>query len=322
MWSYIARRLLYNIPVFLAIVAVVFFLLRAGVDPARAFQGKNVTEEQLELFRDKHGLNDPVLVQYARFVWQFVRFDFSQESWTQEGTTVAEILQQRIVPSLSVTAPSLIITTLLATCVGLISAFFRGRFPDRALMFCAVIGMCISYLVYIIFGQYYGAYQLSEALRGTGRSGWFAIEGYEPGLANWAYYCLLPVTINVIVAMGYDTRYYRAVMVEETNRDYITTAIAKGASRRKVMFVHMLKNAMIPIITRVMITLPFLITGALLVEQYFNIPGVGRQLLASISAKDFPVIQVFTTFFAVIFIATNILTDILYAFVDPRVRLQ
>ena len=149
----------------------------------------------------------------------------------------------------------------------------------------------------------------------------FAIDGYEAGFSKWAHYCLLPVIISVIVAMGYDTRFYRAVMVEESSQDYIRTAMAKGVSKTRVMFVHMLKNAMIPIITRVVITLPFLIAGSILLEIYFSIPGMGRTLIDAVKAKDFPVIQMFTAIFAAIYIVTNILTDILYAWVDPRVRL-
>jgi len=151
---------------------------------------------------------------------------------------------------------------------------------------------------------------------------WFAAGGYEPGIGKWAYYCALPVAIDVILAMGYDTRFYRAVMVEEATRDYITTAVAKGASKRKVMFVHMLKNAMIPIVTRIMISFPFLIGGSILLETYFRIPGMGRALIEAIVNKDFPVIQAFTAVFAAIFVLSNILTDVLYALVDPRVRLS
>ena len=151
---------------------------------------------------------------------------------------------------------------------------------------------------------------------------WFAIQGYEPGVLNWFHYILLPVMISVIVAMGYDTRFYRAVMVEETGRDYIVTARSKGATRRKIMFVHMLRNALIPIVTRIMITLPFLITGSILLEMYFGIPGMGKKLITAINEKDLPIIESFTALFAGIFILSNILTDVLYAIVDPRVRLS
>jgi peptide/nickel transport system permease protein len=202
--------------------------------------------------------------------------------------------------------------------VGLVSAYYRGRLIDRALMVLIVLGMSVSVLVFIILGQYFGAFWLKE------RFGLelFATGDYKPGLRNWVYYCSLPVLIDVVLAMGYDTRFYRAVMVEETTRDYITTALAKGAPRPKIMFVHMLKNAMIPIITRIMISVPFLIGGSILLETQFRIPGMGRALIEAITNKDFPVIQVFTAVFAGVFVLTNILTDVMYALVDPRVRLS
>ena len=178
--------------------------------------------------------------------------------------------------------------------------------------------MSVSFLVYIILGQYFGAYLLNRWLGGE----LFAVDGYEPGIRNWTHYCLLPVIISVIVGMGYDTRYYRAVMVEESQQDYITTALAKGATKRKIMFVHMLKNAMIPIVTRVAISLPFLIVGSILLEKFFGIPGMGRTLIGAVQANDFPVVQAFTAIFAAVYIATIILTDLLYAVFDPRVRLS
>ena len=179
--------------------------------------------------------------------------------------------------------------------------------------------MSVSFLVYIILGQYFGAYKLHQW---TGHEV-FAVQGYDTDEPNWwLHFCLLPVLISTIVAMGYDTRFYRTVMVEEISKDYIRTARAKGVTERRVMFVHMLKNAMISVITRIMITLPFLVMGSILLESFFGIPGMGMTLIIAIEAKDFPVIQCFTAVFAVLFILSNILTDVLYAVVDPRVRLS
>jgi peptide/nickel transport system permease protein len=258
-------------------------------------------------------------VQYAELVGDVLTLDFANvESWTNPGLSVGEMLGNSIVPSLSITIPALVLTSVLAVSIAIISAFFRGRPMDKTLMALAVLGMSVSFLVYIIFGQYWLGYLLGS----ESDVSYFAVGGYEPGIENWPYYCLLPVLISVIVAMGYDTRFYRAVMVEESGRDYITTAKAKGATRNKIMFVHMLKNAMIPIITRIMTTLPFLVMGSLLLEVYFNIPGMGRVLFKAIQEQDFPVVQVFVAMFAALFILSNILTDVLYALVDPRVRLS
>ena len=207
--------------------------------------------------------------------------------------------------------------------VGLLAAVNRGRVIDRGLMFLAVVGMSISFLVFIILGQYFGAYWLTERL-GTEV---FAVR-YDPSrltgnfAADWATFYLLPVIISVIVSMGYDTRFYRSVIVEQTTADYIRTARAKGCGQARVMFKHLLRNALIPIITRVMITLHFLIVGSLLLEVYFSIPGMGATLLTHMQNKDFAVTQAIVAILAAIFILSNILTDVLYALVDPRVRLS
>jgi len=317
MWIYIIRRVLYNIPVFLAIVLLVMMLLR-NQDPVPALLGKNATEEEYESKRHELGLDRPLLVQYSELIWIIVTFNFEREMWTQSGMSVGEQLRTAIPASLALTIPALILTSCISICIGLISAFARGRWLDKTLVFFAVLGMSVSFLVYIIFGQYFGSYQLGRLL------GYpvFAIHGYEAGLQNWAHYLLLPVMISVIVSMGYDTRFYRAVMVEETLKDYIVTARAKGASDSKIMFVHMLRNAMIPIITRIMITLPFLVTGSILLETFFGIPGMGNVLLTAILNNDFPIVEVFAAIFAGMFIVSIILTDVLYALFDPRVRLQ
>ncbi len=356
MWTYIVRRTLYNIPVFLAIILVVMGALRV-TDPVSAHLGKNASEDQIRLKTEAMGLDQPFIVQYGVFLRDLALFwkpipeqdravDAAEvegdpgthqkpspwkrketRSWDQD-LPVGKMILDAVPPSIAVMAPTLLITASIAIVVGLISAFNRGRTADKTLMFLAVIGMSISVLVYIILGQYFGAFLPRQALgdvwpfevtadaSAAGGRGFF----FMPW--NWVSYCMLPVIINVTVALGYDTRFYRAVMVEETRKDYIRTARAKGASTTRVMFVHMLKNAMIPIITRIMISLPFVVTGSILVEVYFNIPGMGRTLINAVNTKDFPVIQTFTALFALLFIASNILTDVLYALADPRVRLS
>lgn len=354
MWSYVARRLVYFVPVYLAIILMVMAMLRVQ-DPVYAYLGKAVTEREIELKRQEFGLDRPFIVQYADFVTDVFTFDLSERSWEQQRP-VGAMIAAAIPPTLFITVPALVLTAAISIAIGLVCSYTRGRFLDRTLIFAAVLGMSISYLVYIIMGQYFGAYWLPAE---TGVD-IFAVEGYEPVIAleearapiaelgdaqelppaadgnpewwnptdwklspaNWVRFCLLPVLINVIVAMGYDTRFYRTVMVEESSRDYITTAKAKGAGTGKILFVHMLKNAMIPIITRVMITLPFLIIGSVLMEMYFSIPGMGRTMITAIYAKDFPVVQATAAIFAGVVILTVILTDVLYALVDPRVRLQ
>jgi peptide/nickel transport system permease protein len=327
-WAFIVRRILTNIPVYFGALLLVFLALRVQ-DPVSQYLGQDAGPEQRAQLERNMGLDQPMPVQFARYVGEAVTLNFQGNSWNQRGTSVGEILSRSVVPSLSITLPALLLSTLIGVFIALIAAYFRGRAPDRILMIVAVLGMSISFLVYIIFGQFFFAAIPREA-------GWaiapFAVQSYEPWisfgeggglrLGRWVEYCMLPVMISVIVSMGYDTRFYRAVMVEETGRDYIITATAKGATKPKIMFVHMLKNAMIPVITRVMSTLPFVVIGSILLEMYFGIPGMGREIITAIINKDFPLIQAFVAVFSLIFIASVILTDVLYAIVDPRVRLS
>ena len=333
MWAFVVRKLLYNIPVYFGIILLVMAALRVN-DPINNYLGKNPTQEQRDRLAQDMGLDKPFIVQYGTFLINIPTLNFGN-SWKYEGTSVRERLIHSVPPSLSFTIPTLVAATMISIVIALISAYYRGRAVDKGLVFLAVLGMSISYLVYIILGMFFLAYLPSEAkwsiapFATTGYEQWlgmFSTEtgekvfAFKPGV--WVTYCLLPVIVGVVVAMGYDTRFYRAVMVEESQKDYIVTATAKGASKKKVMFVHMLKNAMIPIITRVMTTLPFLITGSILLEQFFNIPGMGKTLIGAINDNDFPMIQGFVAVFAAVMIATIILTDVLYALVDPRVRLS
>jgi len=331
MWAYIVRRLLYYIPLYLCILAVVMLLLRLNQGEAVAMQlGKQPSPEQVRLVTESLGLDKPVYEQYWDYLTDVVTLEFGARSWDQQRP-VGEMLRSAIVPTLMITIPSLFFTAIISIAIGLVCAFNRGRWLDRGLMFAAVLGMSISYLVYIILGQYFGAYVLGNRMGLTP----FAVEGYQPIFGflegadggafvpfNWVEFVMLPVLIGVIVAMGYDTRFYRAVMVEESGRDHIITARAKGAGDGRIMGIHMLKNAMIPIISRITITLPFLITGSILVEQYFNIPGMGRMLINGIVSRDFPVVQATVAVLAAAVILTVILTDVAYALVDPRVRLR
>lgn len=322
MWSYVVRRVLYNIPIYLVIVFVVMAMLRIN-DPVAAYLSKNPTAQERKLKEQELGLDRPFAVQYVAMLKSIATFDFSAKSWYQETNTVGEVIGPSILPSLKITVPALTISTVLSVCIGLLAAVNRGRTIDRGLMFLAVVGMSISFLVFIILGQYFGAFWLTDRV-GTEI---FSIR-YEPSrltgnfVADWVKFYSLPVLISVIVSVGYDTRFYRSVIVEQTTADYIRTARAKGCGQRRVMFKHLLRNALIPIITRVMITLPFLIVGSLLLEVYFSIPGMGRTLLTHMTNKDFAVTQAIVALLAAIFILSNILTDVLYAIVDPRVRLS
>jgi peptide/nickel transport system permease protein len=315
MWQYVLRKLLYNIPVYLGILLVVMLALRVN-DPVWARLGKVVKQGDYDRERERLGLNEHFLTQYGKLLWGF---DLRRKSWDKQGREVGEELSQAVWPSFWIALPALVLTTLVALTTALVAAFRRGRPLDRWLMAGAVVGMSISYVVYIILGQYFGAYKLNE----WAGAKIFAIQGYDTSRSFWwVHYCVLPVLINTVLAIGYDARFYRAVVVEESMRDHVRTARAKGLRERRVWLKHVLRNALIPVITHVMITLPFVVAGEILVEVYFNIPGMGRTLITAILGKDFPMVQGFTAVFAAIFIVTNIVTDVLYALVDPRVRLS
>jgi peptide/nickel transport system permease protein len=203
------------------------------------------------------------------------------------------------------------VSKLLLAGVGpslsLVCAFFRDTWIDRALVVLAVALMSINYLVYIVAGQYILAY----------KQGIFPVWGYE----SWRY-LILPVVIGIVSGLGANIRFYRSVMLEEMYKDYVRTAFAKGVSKPRVLFVHVLKNAMIPIITNVVMAIPYLYTGSLLLESFFGIPGLGYLGINSILSSDIDVVRSLVLIGAMMFVVSNLLTDLCYAAVDPRVKLK
>ncbi len=311
MWPFIFRRLLQGIPIILGVTLVTFLLFNVfGGDPVLALLPKGATEAEIAALRHQFGLDKPLHLQYVDYLKQIATLDFGNSYKTNQP--VGTMLSDGAGPSLSLTLPALVATTALSVCVGMIASLYRGRHVDRGIMALAVMGMSISFLVYIVVGQYLLAYRLPI----------FHIHGYQPSWSERWQYLTLPIIVIVVVGLGYDSRFYRSVFAEEISRDHVTTAYAKGASSFRVMSRHVLKNALIPIITRVMISVPFLVTGSLLLESFFGIPGLGSTLLEAISTADFPVIKAYTVMISVLFVLSTILNDVLYAVVDPRVRLQ
>ena len=233
-------------------------------------------------------------------------------SWST-NEKVSEIFATRLGPSLMVLVPLLAIDTLLAIAAAMLVAYVRGSLTDRAVMICCTVGQSISILVYIIVLQYVLAYKL----------GWFPVQGWGNGFAeNLFKYSLLPILVGVVVSLAPDIRLYRSFFLDEINQDYVRTARAKGMGETRVMWVHVLRNASIPIITNVMIQLPGLLAGAFLIERFFSIPGVGREVILAVERSDFPVIKAVTIYVAIATMLINLLTDLLYKAVDPRVQLK
>ncbi|MFO0375769.1 MAG: ABC transporter permease, partial [bacterium] len=209
MYAYIFRKLLYNVPVYLGIILFVMVALRVN-DPVMAYLGKSASPESIAAMRSEMGLDRPLISQYGTFLGRVVTLDFSERSWEQKRP-VGDILGRAVWPSLAITVPALILSTLTAISIALLSAYWRGTLTDRTLMFAAVLGMSVSLLVYVVLGQYFGAYWLPEKLGiPDGSPLRFAISGYEPVVAeglrpdNWLRYCLLPVIITVVLTIGYD----------------------------------------------------------------------------------------------------------------------
>lgn len=311
MRAYVFRRLLHGIPIVLGVTLATFLLFHVfGGDPVVAFLGKHASPRDIDAFHHEYGFDRPLYMQYLRSLGQVVTLDFGRSFVTREP--VLDMLLSRAGPSLSLTAPALLMTTVLAVSLSLLSALVRGGALDRALLILTVLGMSVSFLVYIVVGQYLFAFHWRL----------FHIHGYQGGLVERWPYLALPILILIIIGVSYDARFYRSVILEEIDRDYVMTARAKGASRARVLFVHVLGNAMVPVVTRVMISVPFLVTGSLLLESFFGIPGLGNMLLDAIDHADFPVIKAYTLLVSILFVLTNILTDIFYAVADPRVRLS
>ncbi|RME92940.1 MAG: ABC transporter permease [Candidatus Hydrogenedentota bacterium] len=235
-------------------------------------------------------------------------FDFGK---SDRGKDIADEISRRIMPSLYITVPTFFIGIVLAIFFAMLLAYSRGERVDKVGMFLCVVGMSISALFYIIAGQVVFGKILKL----------FPVSGYEPGFSAWRF-VLMPVLIAVLAGLGRSIRFYRTVFLEEMNKDYVRTARAKGVRESKILFTHILKNAMIPILTGVVVELPFLITGSLLLESFFAIPGMGAYLLEAIQQQDFAVVQAMVTLGSYLYIAGLLLTDISYTFVDPRVRLQ
>ncbi|MDA8792254.1 ABC transporter permease [Bacteriovoracaceae bacterium] len=311
MKNYIIKRLLYIIPVIFGVCFIIFVLFNlVGGDPTHMLLGKHATAQQMEELRRTLGLDRPLLYQYFDIVKSAFTFDFGR-SWNTKQE-ISTMIMDGAIPSLSVSLPGFILSSILGLIISVVVAYYRGRKIDTVVRIACIAGMSISSLAYILFFQWFFAYKLSL----------FEISGYEYGFPNFLPYILLPSIIWIILSIGPDVRFYRTVILDEIYQDYVRTARAKGLSEIVILLKHVLKNAMIPIITYVVIQLPFLILGALLLESFFSIPGLGGITLNALNSSDFPVIKAMAVLSAVAYILFSLLSDILYTVFDPRIKLK
>ena len=312
MFAYILRRLWQMLPTMAGVILLVFLLFNwVGGDPAFILAGKMANADDIASIRRQLGTDQPYYVQLWIFVKQIVTFDFGN-AWST-GEPVSRIIATRLGPSLTVLIPLTILETFFGVALALAIAFVRGSLTDRAVMIACTVGMSISILVYISVFQYHLAYKL----------GWFPVQGWGASFGeNLLRYALLPILIGLAVSIAPTLRLYRSFVLDEVNQDYVRTARAKGLPERRIMWVHVLRNAAIPIITHVMANLPALLIGAFLLERFFGIPGIGREVILAVERSDFPVIKAITVYVAAATMIFNLLTDVLYQAVDPRVQLK
>ena len=312
MAAYIVRRLWQMLPTMLGVILLVFFLFNwVGGDPAYVLAGKISSAEQIENIRRQLGVDQPYWVQLGIFIKQVITADFGASWSTNER--VSNILMTRLGPSLTVVVPLVLLATLISIGLALAVAYVRGSFTDRAVMIVCTVGLSISILVYIIVFQYVFAYKL----------GWFPVQGWGDGfLENLFVYASLPILIGLVVSIAPELRLYRTFVLDEIYQDYVRTARAKGVSENRIMWIHVLRNASIPIITNLMAGIPGLLLGSFLIERFFSIPGIGREVILAVERSDFPVIKAITVYVAFATIATNLLADLTYKAVDPRVQLK
>jgi peptide/nickel transport system permease protein len=323
--AYIVRRALYAIPILIGVnllTFALFFFVNTPDDMARLHLGvKRVTPEAIASWKADHGYDKPLLwnsqaagldklgdtIFFQHSLKLFV-FDFGR---ADDGRDIGYDVSNRMWASLAIALPTLLVGVLINITVAMMLAFLRGSYLDTSGMVTCVMMMSVSLLFYIIAGQYL----FSKLLHLV------PISGYAPGFAATKF-VILPVVIGAIGGIGAGTRLYRTFFLEEISKDYVRTARAKGLSEMRVLFRHVLKNAMIPILTGVVVVIPLLFIGSLVMESFFGIPGLGSYTIDAIRHQDFGIVRAMVFLGSVLYIIGLILTDISYTVVDPRIRLQ
>jgi len=321
MFAYIVRRLAYSfVTVFgvLLLLFVLFFLVTNPDDIARKAVGEKAPPQALEQWKKNHGYDKPrfwnranpadtMLVDHFR---RMLTFDFGNSD--ADDTPIWRRLRSGAGPSLSLSLPLFGLGLFFTLSLGLLVAFFRETYIDRMGVVLCVVAMSISTVLYIIGGQYL----IARVLR------WFPISGFDPTPAVIARFLAIPVLVGLLSNVGDSVRFYRTVFVEESNRDYVRTARAKGCGEARILVHHVLRNSLVPILTQVVVAIPLLVMGSILLESFFGIPGLGSITVDAINANDFATLRTMVYLGSLLFILGQILTDVSYTLVDPRVRLE
>ena len=324
MLRYVLKRLWETIPTTIGILLLTFVLFNVvGGSPAEVILGKNATAESVAAFNRKWGYDKPLLIgrfekfegfetfeklldsQFFNFVGGLCKGDFGYSIENQEP--VIEVLKRGVGPSLSLTVPILIGGVVVALMLALLAAAMRGGWVDRAVLVFSAVLMSVNYVIWVLAGQFFLSY----------KAGLFPVWGYEN-----AFYLVLPVLIGIFSSLGTDVRFFRTAILDEVYKPYVLTARAKGLSGWTIMTRHVLRNALIPIVTYVSLSIPYLFTGSLLLESFFGIPGLGSVSINAIHSADMAVVRAIVVLGALLYQFVNLITDVLYAFLDPRIRMS
>lgn len=308
MASYLIKRLLWMIPTLVGVATIAFFLGRlAPGDPADAMAGQRASDEQRQLIRERYGFDKPLYVQYGKYLWNLARGDLGLSY--DSHRPVAEIIAERFPYTAKLAASAMIVAVILGVSAGLLSALLPNGWVDRLAMVFALLGISTPVFWLGLLLMYFVSMQLQ----------WLPPSGYGDGGIR---YLILPAIALGAQSMAFLARMTRASMLEVLNEDYLRTARAKGAGPIRVIAKHAFANAIIPVITIIGLDFASYLSGSVLTEKVFSWPGLGRHMVIAISQRDYPLINGTVLFFCVIFIGVNLIVDLLYAYLDPRIRLD
>jgi peptide/nickel transport system permease protein len=312
MLAYVIRRLLSTIVVMAIVGIFVFLLLHLSPgDPAAIIAGDNATSEQIDGIRQKLGLDDPLPIQFARWIGHIVQGDLGVSIFSNEP--VLKLVRQRLEPTVSLALTTLFVAVTLAVTFGVLAAWKAGTWVDRLLMIVSVMGFSVPVFVVGYLLIYFFAIELR----------WLPVQGYTPiaeGIGPWARNLVLPSVALGLAYVALIARITRASMLDVLAEDYIRTAKAKGVATKSMLLKHALKNAGVPIVTIIGIGVALLISGVVITETVFNIPGVGRLVVDAISKRDYPIIQGVILIFSGVYVLVNLMVDLAYTLIDPRIR--
>lgn len=312
MLPYLGRRLLATIPVVAVVAVVVFSLLRltAG-DPAAIIAGDNATAQDVAMIRERLGLDQPMVTQFVIWLGRITRGDFGESFFFKK--TVAELVAERLEPTLALSTCTLVLAVLLAVPLGLMAAYRRGTWVDRLVMALSVLGFSVPAFVIGYVLIYLFAIELA----------WLPVQGYQrlaDGVGGWLLRLILPSVTLAVILVALIARITRASVLDVLEADHVRTARAKGLSDLPVLTRHVLRNAAVPIVTVIGLAVALLIGGVVVTESVYSIPGLGRLTVDAVLARDYPTVQAVVLLFSVVYVLINLLVDLTYTFLDPRIR--